>query len=151
MTSTAYISDIDLGHVKVSIEYCNKCKWQNRAVWYMQELLMTFDGKINEISLLPNNDKPGTFSVSLKTDKSNKIIYKKRMKKTKDKQDEPWFYDGFPDSKFLKVLIRNELFPGDDLGHLDRYQNFTLNDGATGKVEAAPIEPVECKDCQVEQ
>lgn len=126
-------------HIKVSIEYCNKCKWQNRAVWYLQELLMTFDGKINEISLLPNNDAPGTFKVSLSNGDSHRIIYQKRMKKTTEPQTEPWYYDGFPDSKFLKVLIRNEIMPNEQMGHLDRYDNYSLNEG--------PSAP-HCADCE---
>lgn len=122
--------------VKVSIEYCNKCKWQNRAVWYMQELLQTFDGKITEISLIPNNDTPGTFKVTLFNDNCEKILYKKRMKKSTLPQDELYIYDGFPDSKFLKVLVRNEISPQEDLGHVDKYSNYQLTN---------------CEDCQREQ
>lgn len=116
-------------YFKVTIEYCNRCKWQNRAVWYLQELLGTFDGKIHEVALKPLTDPPGTFKVWIAVDGDSQLIYQKRMKNTTDKQDESYFYDGFPDLKFLKALVRDRLSPGHDLGHIDRYHDSGLNLG----------------------
>lgn len=108
--------------MKITIEYCTKCKWHNRAVWYVQELLYTFDGKIDEISLKPISDPPGTFRVLC----DDKVIYRKRMKT--DAEEVANTYEGFPDSKFLKQLIRNELDPELNLGHIDKYENKGLTD-----------------------
>lgn len=123
MTSNSY--------PRVIIEYCAKCKWQNRAVWYLQELLQTFDGKLFEISLKPVYDTPGIFKVVLeKSNSDGDIIYQKKLKKTQEPQNEGYYYDGFPDSKFLKVLLRNELFPDENLGHIDKYDSSNkLNEG----------------------
>lgn len=134
---------------KVIIEYCSKCKWQNRAFWYLQELLMTFDnGKLNEISLKPIIETPGTFRVLLvKSDNDYKIIYQKKMKKTTANQDFPYVYEGFPDSKFLKVLIRNEISPDDNLGHIDKHQNYQLNSGNKSCGHNDP----ECKQCKLQE
>lgn len=142
--------------IKVSIEYCNKCKWQQRAVWYMQELLQTFDGKINEISLVPNNETPGTFKVTLLHNDKEKILYKKKMKKSSVAQNEPYIYEGFPDSKFLKVLLRNEISPEENLGHVDKYTNYQLTDPNSNsndkEVQKTEIEyQQECQDCKIQQ
>lgn len=101
---------------------------------------MTFDGKIMEISLKPIVHTPGTFKVILvKGDEDYKVIYQKKMKKTTENQDFPFVYEGFPDSKFLKVLIRNEISPDEKLGHLDKHQNYELNSGTS-----------ECKECNTQ-
>lgn len=105
---------------KVAIEFCSKCKWHNRAVWYLQEVMQTFEGQVTEIALLPRADAPGLFRVSIHIDGAGtKTVYQRRYKKTDAPQDEPFFYDGFPDSKFLKRLIRDELFPDKALGHVE--------------------------------
>lgn len=121
--TTIYIKYISLIHnmPKVIIQFCAKCKWHNRAVWYLQEIMQTFgegDRFVSEISLQPILDVPGLFQV-LVEDKETKIIYKRRFKKSEDPQDAPYYYDGFPDSKLLKTLIRDELFPSEKLGHVD--------------------------------
>ncbi|ODV78228.1 uncharacterized protein CANTADRAFT_23323 [Suhomyces tanzawaensis NRRL Y-17324] len=132
---------------KVTIKYCSKCKWHNRAVWYLQELLQTFEGKLNEISLQPVVDQPGTFQVTLsKSPHEEEIIYKRRFKnrdlalKYGDKdglQSESYYYDGFPDSKMLKVLVRDRLEGKVELGHIDKYDTSFL-----------ASETNECKSCQ---
>lgn len=123
---------------KVTIEYCAKCKWQNRAVWYLQEVLQTFSepGKnlVAEVAVCPLYDKPGVFQVVVASERGEKVIYRRRMKKATEPQNEPFYYDGFPDSKLLKVLIRNELFPELRLGHVD---------GATDKL-------ADCVACKTE-
>lgn len=133
---------------KVTIQYCSKCKWQNRAVWYLQELLQTFDGVIHDISLQPISEQPGVFQVLVaRSSDDESIIYKRRFKSVElalkygDKdgsQSDSYYYDGFPDSKFLKSLIRDFLGDNRKLGHIDKYSsgNF-LADG-------------ECKVCEKE-
>lgn len=147
MTSNSY--------PRVIIEYCAKCKWQNRAVWYLQELLQTFDGKILEISLKPVYDTPGIFKVVLeKSNSDGCIIYQKKLKKTQEPQIESYYYDGFPDSKFLKVLLRNELFPDENLGHIDKYDSSNkLNEGESQSGESQPEKQKEseCEPCKSQQ
>lgn len=109
---------------KVSIEYCARCKWQNRAIWYLQEILQTFgdpEGSfVAEVSVVPSYDQPGLFRVTTTSAEGKEaIVYWRRMKKLDEAQDEAYYFDGFPDSKLLKVLIRNELFPGQQMGHVD--------------------------------
>lgn len=141
---------------KVIIEYCSKCKWHNRAFWYLQELLMTFDnGKINEISLKPIIETPGTFKVILgKSDDDWKVIYQKKMKKSTEDQSQPYIYEGFPDSKFLKVLIRNEISPDENLGHLDKHQNYGLNNGESEAAQDKACNQDDsnsCRDCKLQE
>lgn len=125
---------------KVSIEFCAKCKWHNRAIWYTQEILQTFsDPDVNlvtEVSVKPVHDQPGLFQVVCYGDSGvEKVIYRRKMKKATSPQSEEYYYDGFPDSKLLKQLIRNELFPQLGLGHVD------------GKTDLL----AECKACETEE
>lgn len=109
---------------KVTIEFCAKCKWHNRAVWYVQEIMQTFSDPetnlVDEISVRPIYDKPGLFQVLVSTDSATeKVIYRRKMKKSEEDQSADFYFDGFPDLKLLKQLIRNELFPQLGLGHVD--------------------------------
>ncbi|EGW35746.1 uncharacterized protein SPAPADRAFT_132690 [Spathaspora passalidarum NRRL Y-27907] len=130
---------------RIIIQYCNKCKWQNRAVWYLQEILQTFPEEIQDISLQPILDQPGVFQIVLVTSNSaSEIIYKRKFKskelqeKYADEGEEKYTYDGFPDSKFIKVLIKNKL--GLQVGkHIDRGSDYKLNDGTA------------CVDCRKEE
>ncbi|KAK9386572.1 Rdx family-domain-containing protein [Lipomyces mesembrius] len=93
----------------ISIEFCTACKWNLRAAWYAQELLSTFSTELGEVSMIPSSG--GTFVVRLTENaESEEVIIWNR----KDK-------NGFPDSKDLKRLIRDVLFPMRDLGHVDRH------------------------------
>ncbi|KAF3992174.1 hypothetical protein FT663_01309 [Candidozyma haemuli var. vulneris] len=108
---------------KVSISYCARCKWQNRAVWYLQEILQTFSDPeknlIPEVAVCPSYDNPGLFEISVTKDNQEQIVYKRKMKKSDVDQSAEYYYDGFPDSKLLKVLLRNALFPEAGLGHAE--------------------------------
>lgn len=124
---------------RVVIEYCAACKWHNRAVWYLQEILQTFGSPekhfIPEVALQPVYDSPGIFQITLckSQDGEPQIIYKRRLKKAKESQSASYYYDGFPDSKLLKSLLRNILFPTENLGHIDRFSK------------------AECEDCKLEE
>lgn len=108
---------------KVKIEFCAKCKWHNRAVWYLQEIMQTFSDPeknlVKEVALCPSYDKPGIFEVTVEKEDGVVMIYKRKLKKSAEPQTESFYFDGFPDSKLLKNLIRNELFPDQGLGHVD--------------------------------
>lgn len=108
---------------KVRIDFCAKCKWHNRAVWYAQEILQTFSDPesnlVAEIALCPSYTNGGLFQVTVENEAGETVIYRRRMKKSADEQAEAYYYDGFPDSKLLKQLIRNALFPDVGLGHVE--------------------------------
>ncbi|EMG47031.1 hypothetical protein G210_2685, partial [Candida maltosa Xu316] len=127
---------------KLVIQYCSKCKWQNRAIWYVQEILQTFPTEINDISIQPIHDFPGIFQIIIyhnDNTKDGKIIYKRRFKgeKYRDENVGEYVFDGFPDSKFLKLLIKDELGLGPIGNHLEKYRESKLNEG-------------ECVDCKTE-
>ncbi|RCK56333.1 hypothetical protein Cantr_05940 [Candida viswanathii] len=126
---------------KVIIQYCAKCKWQNRAIWYLQELLQTFPDDIADISIQPILDFPGIFQIIVvKSAQEERIVYKRRFKLDKyaAENEGDYVFDGFPDSKLVKNLMKAEL--GLEVGkHIERNAaDYLLNTGE------------ECKDCKVE-
>lgn len=143
---------------KITISYCAKCKWHNRAVWYLQEILQTFgeaDRCVAEISLCPSYDTPGLFKIeAAKSENETRILYQRKMRKGVELQTEDHFYDGFPDSKFVKVLVRNYLFPEERLGHVDGH-SMQLNDGSQSRGNEETVEKVvkevECVSCNENQ
>lgn len=148
---------------KVNIEFCAKCKWHNRAIWYVQEILQTFSkpgvNLIEDISVQPRYDFPGLFRiVAHKNENESKILYLRRFKsEVDDALIEDYVYEGFPDSKFLKTLLRDYLFPDNNLGHIDRgTEREVLNQGkqeAKKEMEKegtkAEAEAPECVACKV--
>lgn len=117
---------------RIAISFCARCKWHNRAVWYVQEIMQTFGDPekglfVAEVALQPSYDEPGLFEIILERDAgSPQILYKRRLKKTNEPQNEEYYFDGFPDSKFVKQLVRNALFPEKQLGHIDKYSEADL-------------------------
>ncbi|ODQ68455.1 hypothetical protein NADFUDRAFT_49095 [Nadsonia fulvescens var. elongata DSM 6958] len=104
-------SDPACTYPRVLITFCTKCKWHFRAVWYLQELLSTFNDLLGEIALAPGPS--GVFTIKLwiqkDTENDNGILIWDRKS-----------MGGFPDSKELKRLIRNKCWPEQNLGHVDR-------------------------------
>lgn len=87
---------------RVEIEYCTRCRWMLRAAWIAQELLVTFDGEIGEVALIPGDG--GIFDIRVNGASA-------------------WSREGeggFPQPKELKQRVRDLLAPGKDLGHGDR-------------------------------
>ncbi|RLV90282.1 hypothetical protein JA1_004670 [Spathaspora sp. JA1] len=134
---------------RIIIQYCNKCKWQNRAVWYMQEILQTFPEEIQDISLQPILDHPGIFQIILvESETKSEILYKRKFKSQEliDKYaeigEEKYTFEGFPDSKFVKILIKDKL--GFQVGkHISgRSTENKLYDGTT--------DTTTCIDCNKE-
>lgn len=122
MSTTESFPLFNLPQIKIS--YCIKCKWSLRAVWYLQEILQTFTNNpkypeyhIPEISLIPSL-VPGTFKIELyKT--ADEILGRNAPYLLWERKRD----DGFPDSKILKQKIRDLLFPGGELGHIDAHDN----------------------------
>jgi selenoprotein W-related protein len=87
---------------RVAITYCRQCNWLLRAAWMAQELLSTFADDLGEVALVPGTG--GVFEIEC----DGEPIWER-------KRD-----GGFPDAKTLKQRVRDRLYPGRDLGHVDR-------------------------------
>ncbi len=87
---------------RVEINYCTQCRWLMRAAWMAQELLVTFEGELGEVALVPGTG--GVFDVRL----DNELIFSRKQA------------ERFPESKELKQLIRDRIAPDKPLGHSDR-------------------------------
>lgn len=87
---------------RIAITYCAQCRFVLRATWLTQELLMTFGEDLGEVALIPGGG--GIFEVHLGDD----LLWSKKGQ------------GRFPDSKELKQLVRDRLWPERDLGHSDR-------------------------------
>jgi selT/selW/selH-like putative selenoprotein len=87
----------------VVIEYCPKCGWLLRAAYMAQEILATFTDDVNQVSL-----KPSEISGSYKIFIGDKKIFDRKE------------YNGFPEIKEIKQMVRDIVNPGKSLGHADR-------------------------------
>ena len=86
---------------RIEIHYCTQCRFILRANWLAQELLMTFTDRIGELALVPSSE--GVFSVLID---GEEIFSRKGQGR-------------FPDSKELKLLVRDRIDPDMSLGHSD--------------------------------
>ena len=86
---------------KIDIHYCTGCRWLLRSAWMAQELLTTFEGDIDELSLHPGTG--GIFEIH---------VNGKRIWSRKDD-------GGFPEIKRLKQRVRDKIDPERSLGHSD--------------------------------
>ena len=87
---------------RIAITYCTQCHCLLRAAWMAQELLSTFSEDVGEVALRPATG--GAFRIEI----DDETIWER-------KRD-----GGFPDVKALKQLVRDQLDPARDLGHIDR-------------------------------
>lgn len=90
---------------KIEIRYCSKCRWLARSTWMAQELLTTFDGDIDELSLLPGSG--GLFEIFA----NGKLIWSRKE------------MGRFPEITELKTSIRDVIAPEKSLGCIDRKKN----------------------------
>ena len=86
----------------ITIVYCPKCGWLLRAAYIAQELLTTFSDDLQAVSL-----QPGTISGDFHISIGDREIFNRKT------------HGGFPEIKYLKQLVRDEVHPGKDLGHAD--------------------------------
>jgi len=86
----------------ITFTYCTQCNWMLRTAWMAQELLQSFGQDIGSVTLVPATG--GIFQITLDGD----LIWDR-------KRD-----GGFPDSKALKQMVRDRVWPERDLGHVDR-------------------------------
>jgi len=87
----------------IIIEYCPKCNWLLRAAYMAQEILATFNDDIYSVTLRPSETN-GTYKIFVED------------KKIFDRKE----YDGFPEIKLIKQMIRDIVNPDKSLGHADR-------------------------------
>ncbi len=87
---------------RIEINYCAQCRWLLRAAWMAQELLSTFDGDIESLTL-----KPGTGGMfDIRVDEA--LVWSRKAQ------------GRFPEITELKQLLRDRIDPTRDLGHIDR-------------------------------
>ena len=88
----------------ITIEYCPKCHWLLRAAYMAQELLTTFEGDVQSVTLQPS-EIGGQYIISI----NGKIIFDRKA------------FGGFPEIKELKQLVRDVVNPEKNLGHSDKH------------------------------
>jgi selenoprotein W-related protein len=86
----------------VHIHYCTQCRWLLRAAWMAQELLSTFDGDIESLTLKPGTG--GVFDITL----DGEMLWSRKAE------------GRFPEITELKQRLRDRIDPSRDLGHIDR-------------------------------
>ena len=110
----------------VSIEYCTQCNWMLRSAWLAQELLTTFNGTLEVVSLVPNHNNGGVFEVQVATEAGVETVW--------SRADE----GGFPESKVLKQRVRNLVDPERSLGHSDAPE--ARDDARTGGTRKGAVD-----------
>ncbi len=87
---------------QIEIRYCTQCRWLLRAAWMAQELLTTFEGDIERVSLVPGSG--GIFELWL----DQTLIFSRKEAQR------------FPEAKEIKQLVRDRIDPERPLGHSDK-------------------------------
>ena len=87
---------------RVEITYCSQCRWMLRAAWMAQELLTTFEGDIEALTL-----KPGTGGI-FEVHADGVLVWSRKAN------------GRFPDIVELKQVVRDQIAPARSLGHADR-------------------------------
>lgn len=87
---------------RIEIHYCTQCHWLLRAAWCAQELLTTFGTQLGEVALVPAAG--GCFQVYC----NGTLLWCRKRE------------GRFPEAKDLKQRVRDQIAPGQSLGHSDR-------------------------------
>lgn len=114
LNPTTFIPPAPLPTPHITIEFCDRCRWQHRATWVSTELMLTFPTPtVRCITLLPLNSEAtgGRFRVWLTmAERPPILIWDRKVE------------GGFPELKILKQRIRDHVQPGKSLGHSDKKQ-----------------------------
>lgn len=94
---------------KIEIKYCAQCRWLMRSTWMAQEILSTFDGDVDELSLLPSTG--GIFEITA----NGELIWSRKT------------MGRFPEITELKQAVRDIIAPNKDLGCIDRKKQKDTN------------------------
>jgi selenoprotein W-related protein len=87
----------------VTIEYCPKCGWLLRAAYMAQEILTTFTDDVKQVILQPS-EIGGSYKIFID---DRKIFDRKE-------------FNGFPEIKEIKQMVRDIVNPQKSLGHADK-------------------------------
>jgi len=87
----------------ITIEYCPKCGWLLRAAYMAQEILTTFNDDVRNVTLQPS-EEGGSYKIFI----DDKKIFDRKE------------YNGFPEIKEIKQMVRDIVNPEKNLGHADR-------------------------------
>lgn len=87
----------------ITIEYCPKCGWMLRSIYFASELLTTFTEELEGVLLKPS-ETAGKFTISI----DETVIVDRKAD------------GGFPEITALKRLVRDRVAPDKPLGHTDR-------------------------------
>ncbi len=87
---------------RIEILYCTQCRWMLRAAWMAQELLSLSMGDIEALTLRPGTG--GVFEIRV----GDQLVWSRKEA------------GRFPDIAELKQLVRDQVAPRRDLGHVDR-------------------------------
>ena len=87
----------------ITIEYCPKCGWLLRAAYMAQEILTTFSDDLKQVTLQPS-EVGGSYKIFID---QIKIFDRKE-------------YNGFPEIKEIKQMVRDVVNPTKSLGHADK-------------------------------
>ncbi|KAK3990556.1 Rdx family-domain-containing protein [Cladorrhinum sp. PSN332] len=132
---------------RITIQFCTQCKWMLRAAYFAQELLSTFSTALGEVALQPATG--GIFVVEIvhQQDGENGAVEVKKTVLWDRKVD-----GGFPETKELKRRVRDVVWPGKGLGHVDKDYNkkgvekVPKKEGADGKEAEGDV-----KSCKVDE
>jgi selenoprotein W-related protein len=83
----------------IEITYCVKCRFLLRATWMAQELLSTFEGELEAVTIKPGSG--GIFEVRL----DGEVIASNRASKE------------MPEPSEVKRLVRDRIAPDRRIGH----------------------------------
>ncbi|EKM59696.1 uncharacterized protein PHACADRAFT_192070 [Phanerochaete carnosa HHB-10118-sp] len=114
LNPATFIPPAPLTTPSITIEFCDRCRWQHRATWVSTELMLTFPTPtIRGITMLPLNSEEtgGRFRVWLTISERPPILIWDRKVE-----------GGFPELRILKQRIRDHIQPGKSLGHSDKKQ-----------------------------
>ena len=87
----------------IRIEYCPKCGWLLRAAYMAQEILTTFSDDVKQVTLQPS-EVGGSYKIFV----DDKKIFDRKE------------FNGFPEIKEIKQMVRDIVNPEKSLGHADR-------------------------------
>lgn len=96
---------------RITIEFCDRCRWLHRASWTQTELALTFPPPaVRAITLVPLNspETGGRFRVWLAHAGGTSLLWDRKTE------------GGFPELKILKQRVRDIVQPGVSLGHSDK-------------------------------
>ncbi|KAK4225553.1 seleno protein domain protein [Podospora fimiseda] len=101
---------------RITIQFCTQCKWMLRAAYFAQELLSTFSTALGEVALQPATGGVFIVEIVYQEEEGGQVGVTKKSVVLWDRKVD----GGFPETKELKRRVRDVVWPGKGLGHVDR-------------------------------